>query len=161
MKKTKKCKRTIPSYFTLEAALVMPTVLACIFLIILFLCYSYERTVMEQNACRLPVWIEYVEGYAGMHPEERAQFSKEEICRFVLGALNETEKHAYVFAGDTFAKVNIRGERIIVDRSLDYPVLGDLRREFQATAFCLEPTAYLRLVRGMEEMFGKEWQKSD
>lgn len=156
MKETTKYKKTIPAYFTVEAALVMPTILTCIFLIMIFLCYSYERAIVEQNACRLPLWMEYVSGYAGMYPEVREKFSKEEICRSVMGYLNETEKHAYVFGRDTFAELHIRGERIIAERSMIYPVLGDLRWEFEVTAFCLEPTDYLRLVRGIKEISGKE-----
>lgn len=147
----KKKNQSFAGYFTLEAALVMPVVLACYFIVMVFLCYTYERSILEQNACRLPVWLEYVDGYMGLYAGEAKDFSKEETCRYVLGRLNEAEKQQYLWGTDILAELTVRGNSIKVDRAFSYTPFGGANQEFTLSAFCLNPVDYIRSTNRIKD----------
>lgn len=151
----------IGGYFTVEAALVMPIVLMCYVFIILLLCYIYERCVWEQNAYRLPVWKEYVEGYANMNSEIAEDVSKEDICRYILACLSKEEETRYLFGQEMTAEITVRGEYIKISRGFKYPQFGDKAYTIQMSAVILNPTDYLRTANGLKNKIVDDEREND
>ena len=153
-------KREYGAYFTVEAALILPTVLGCYYLIILLLCFSYERSVWEQNAYRLPVWKEYVEGFAGMDPGAE-EFPEAAVCRYVLASLENTEEKKYIFGQGRTAQISIKGEFVTVQREMEYMQFQDSAYEMKVTGVCLEPVEYIRMVNLLKEKISKDKGEED
>ena len=149
------------AYFTVEAALIMPIVLGCYCLIIQLLCFSYERCIWEQNGYRLPVWMEYVEGFGGLSTAKREEISKETICRYVLAYLEEAEKDAYIFGRNAEAQIQVRGEFVIVGRTMKYAPFSDRDYEMEIKEVCLEPTEYIRTTKMLKDKINRKEGNED
>ena len=153
-------KKECNGYFTVEAALVMPVVLICYLLIIQLLIFIYERCIWEQNACRLPVWKEYVEGYVQMNPAAE-EISEKEIFQYVLQCLNEEEAEKYFLGQEITAQIGIRGEIINVSRSILYPQFGNKKYEGLIARICPKPVEYIRTTALLEEKIKENWNEND
>ena len=149
-------KKRMSAYFTVEAALIMPVILGCYCLIIQLLCFSYERCIWEQNGYRLPVWMEYVEGFGGLNTANREELSKEIICRYVSACLEEAEKEAYIFGRNATAKIQLRGELVTINRTLKYAPFSKENYEMAVKEICLEPTEYIRTIKMLKDKITKE-----
>ena len=157
----KKKRKGLDAYFTVEAALIMPIVLGCYCLIIHLLCFSYERCIWEQNGYRLPVWMEYVEGFGGMNTEKREKISKETICRYVLAHLEDAEKEAYIFGRNAAAQLQVRGEFVTVTRTMEYTPFSNGDYEMRVKELCLEPTDYIRTTKMLKNKMNQEEGNED
>ncbi len=144
------------AYFTVEAALMMPIVLGCYYLIIVLLCFSYERCTWEQNAYRLPVWMEYVEGFGGLSAEKSEELSKENVCRYVLARLDNAEEEKYIFARNTTAQIQTRGEVVTIKRKMQYTLFADETYEMKVAGVCLEPVEYIRMTNMLKDKINQE-----
>lgn len=102
------------AYFTVEAALVMPCVLAVIVTVIYLLFYQYDRCLMEQNLGLL-----MLEAYA-------AQTDDDEALMTVLqsGAEDGDERYLALDAGELSVSIRGRRIRLSMDGSLRYPFAG-------------------------------------
>lgn len=158
MNRKKKC---ISGYFTVEASMVMPVVLVCYLFIIVLLCYIYERSVLEQNACRLPVWEEYVEGYLNLYPKNAGETSKDRIYEYILNRLNDEEGDQYLFGQSVKADVTVRGEKVMVERSFLYTQFGGWEHEFTAACYCPDPEDYIRTMNMLEDKLAEETEDDE
>ena len=149
------------AYFTVEAALIMPIVLGCYCLIIQLLCFSYERCIWEQNGYRLPVWMEYVDGFGGLNTSKREELSKEIICRYVLAHLEEAEKEAYIFGRNAEAQIQVRGEFVKVGRTMKYAPFDDRDYEKEVKEVCLEPVEYIRTTKMLKNKLNRKEGNED
>lgn len=158
----KKKRNRMDAYFTVEAALIMPIVLGCYCLIIQLLCFSYERCICEQNGYRMPVWMEYVEGFGGQSAAKRDEISKEKVCRYVLAHLEEAEREAYIFGRNAVAQIQVRGEFVTVNRTMKYAPFSGRDYEMEVTELCLEPTDYIRTTKMLKDKINwKEGNEDD
>ena len=148
------------AYFTVEAALIMSIVLGCYYLIILLLCFSYERSIWEQNAYRLPVWKEYVDGFANMDPGAE-ELSKEAASRYVLASLKDAEKGKYIFGQGETAQISIKGEFVTVQREMEYPQFRDGACEMKVTGVCLDPVEYIRMTNLLKDNISGDEREDD
>ncbi len=161
VKQTKRVyKKECGAYFTVEAALVMPVVLACYLLIIMLLIYIYERCIWEQNAYRLLIWKEYVEGFINMNPAAE-EICEEDIYRYILTNLNKEEAEKYFFGLEISAQINSRGDLVKVNRKVLYPQFGGRSYEMTLSCACLKPTEYVRMVTLLKEQIKERWEEND
>jgi len=160
MMEKKKWKRP-EAYFTVEAALIMPIVLGCYCLIIQLLCFSYERCIWEQNGYRLPIWMEYVEGFGGLNISKREEISKETVCRYVLAHLEDTEKEAYIFGRNATAGIQVRGEFVTVNRTIKYVPFAGKDYEMRVKEVCLEPMEYIRNTKMLKDKINRKEGNED
>lgn len=141
-------------YFTVEAALVMPVVLMCYAALFLLLCFIYERCIWEQNACRLPVWKEYVEGFAALDLKD-AEDVEDEVCRYILECLNKEEEQKYLLGQNISAQIRVRGDYITITRGSCYPQLGGISYENRVAILAFEPVNYLRETRNINDFINR------
>ncbi len=155
-------RKGIAGYFTVEAALIIPVVFACYFAIIVFMICIYERCILEQNAYRLPVWREYVEGYINLYPEENDEITETEICQYILGCLEAEESSRYLLGQNIQASVRIRGEYVEVTRSISYDQAGGWTNETTCAGICLMPVEYIRTINLLKnKITGDEGEVND
>lgn len=147
-------------YFTVEAALVMPVVLMCYAALILLLCFIYERCIWEQNACRLPVWKEYVEGFVSWDAKD-VKDVEEEVCRYILGCLDKEEEEKYLLGQNILAEIRVRGDYVTITRGICYPQLGDISYENRVSTLVFEPVNYLREIRNINDFINNEREDDD
>lgn len=157
----KKKRKQLEAYFTVEAALIMPIVLGCYCLIIHLLCFCYERCMWEQNGYRLPVWMEYVEGFGGLSTSKREEISRETICRYVLAHLEKAEKEAYIFGKYATAGMQVRGEFVTVNRTMKYAPFAGKDYEMRVKEVCLEPTEYIRTTKMLKDKINRKEGNED
>lgn len=153
---TRRKTKKVSGYFTVEASFVIPIVFLCYMAVVLFLCYAYERCIWEQNACRLPVWMKYVEGYAGLYPEEADVFSRENICHYVQRCLKNEEESRYLLGTNLSASVSWKGDKVNVNRNMVYMPLSEKVQKFQITVYCPKPTTYIRTAESIRGWIEKD-----
>lgn len=152
----KESVRNLCGYFTVEAALVMPVVFACYLFVMVILIFFYERCVQEENACRLPVWKEYVEGFLGSDGENRDIFSEQEIAQYLMGCLENEELDRYILSEDLEADILFRGEWMQIRRNTVYPLFGDWEMAAEIWVYSPDPTAYIRSVNFLKNTIMKD-----
>lgn len=155
----------LEAYFTVEAALVLPIVFACYLFVALIMCFIYERCVLEQNACRLSVWMEYVDGYeklsGEMSGESKTELTEQDLCTYLLQCLEEEEKPSFLFAGDKKAVLEVSDNGISVERSFVYPALGSVGHEIKCWAQRVKAAEVLRTVRLLRNIVSKEEKEEE
>jgi len=133
------------AYFTVEAAMVLPCVLAVIVLVIYLLFYQYDRCLMEQNLGLL-----MLEAYAA-----RTSDAGELVTVVQSGAAQEDERFLALQTGNL--SVSIQGNRIrlSMEGTLLYPFAGfqtnvnDGIWQFKAqtTGYKIQPVEFIRNYR--------------
>lgn len=140
-------KKAVGGYFTVEAALVLPIVFGCYFVVVMSLIFIYERCIWEQNACRLPIWREYVEGYWSGDPGREDELSEEELGKYLLQYLGREEKHRYLTSCSVGTKLKIRGEKCFIEREVTYLRRPEYKFTFRVDIFCPKEVNYIRTLR--------------
>ena len=69
------------AYFTVEAAMVFPVVMACILFVVYMMLYQYDRCMLEQDLGAAALWGSRVEASGGESLEELIQGRMNEINR--------------------------------------------------------------------------------
>jgi hypothetical protein len=118
MKKDKRKLRSLGGYFTVEAALVMPIVIACILLIIYMWFFQYDRCLMEMDT------------YAAVMRSAQADAEdNEERIELMKKYINETYLDKYVAWELSEQKVRIEKGKTYAKQS------GNVKFPFKALAF--------------------------
>lgn len=94
----KQKKKSVSAYFTVEAALVLPVVIATIVFVICFLVFWHNACLMEQDVMKYTVRLSWSETESEEELErELAQWGQDTVTErqyaWEMGALSFSEKH--------------------------------------------------------------------
>jgi len=151
----------IKGYLSVEAALIMPLVFLCYFVIVIYMCSSYERCIWEQNACRMPIWVKFWEGEEKLYLNGKGELSEREMLEYAEQWVQEEEKTKYLFGSEVSAQFTRKGNAYLVERGIVFSVLGKHQCEFQQKVDCSEPVAFLRTARKIEGAVQGEGREDD
>lgn len=144
-----KDRKRARAYFTVEAAMVLPCVLAVIVTVIYLLFYQYDRCLMEQEMGLL-----ILEAYAAQTDDA------EELAALLQSGSTEGEE--LLIAMETGEpSVSIRGRRIRLTREgiLQYPFAGFMTGAAEENwGICAQTTGYkilpVNFVRNYRKILG-------
>ena len=142
--------RTCTAYFTVEAAMVLPVVVGCYWIICMLMIFMYERCILEENACRVLVWKSYIEGSlaSGSGTQE---MEAQEIEKILQAGLQKEEEQRYLLGGNVRTGMKNKGKKFCLTRTMQYSGMWDVNCEIEIESRYVDPVNHIRTIKFLRE----------
>ncbi len=142
--------RTCEAYFTVEAAMVLPVVMCCYWIMCMLMIFMYERCILEENACRVLVWKSYIEGSLASRSATQ-EVEVQEIEEILQTGLQKEEEQRYLLGGNVRTGMKNKGKKFCLTRIMQYSGMWDVNCEIEIENQYVDPVKHIRTVNFLQD----------